>query len=230
MRQEARPTTLIEAPSLYSTNRRNTSRTSNAYKPRFTEQIAQSRLQLARMMDEQLVQSQAIETLRRQLETSNTATRDAQALLRMNQEQQPQNGRMPAPTALPALTPGVISNTPFVPPFATPATGLRTRELHGPGYCHVGSPADPGYAESMRAMFGRDEVDPPRRDPPTVGSSSQGFSSQHPPRTAWQAKAFPHFQAAGSFLPEELIPERLLIDVRSTLARLRSRSLRERLW
>ena len=56
------------------------------------------RLQLARMMDEQLVQNQTIESLRRQLETSNTATRDAQALLRMNQEQQPQNGRMP-PTA-----------------------------------------------------------------------------------------------------------------------------------
>jgi hypothetical protein len=76
------------------------------------------RLQLSRMMDEQLVQNQTIESLRRQLETSNTATRDAQALLRMNQEQQPQNGRMPPPTALPALTPGIISNTPFVPPFA----------------------------------------------------------------------------------------------------------------
>ena len=42
--------------------------------------------QLARMMDEQLVQSQTIESLRRQLETSNNATRDAQAFLRMNQE------------------------------------------------------------------------------------------------------------------------------------------------
>ena len=44
------------------------------------------------------------------------------------------------------------------------------------------------------------------------------------PRTAWQArlgylaKVFPHFQAAGSFLPEKLIPEILLIDERSTLA------------
>ena len=37
------------------------------------------RQQLARMMDEQLVQSQTIESLRRQLETSNNATRDAQA-------------------------------------------------------------------------------------------------------------------------------------------------------
>ena len=83
------------------------------------------RLQLARMMDEQLVQNQTIESLRRQLETSTTATRDAPALLRMNQEQQSQNGRMPPPTA---LTSGVVSNTPFVLPFATPATGLRTRE------------------------------------------------------------------------------------------------------
>ena len=37
------------------------------------------RQQLARMMDEQLVQSQAIESFCRQLETSNNATRDAQA-------------------------------------------------------------------------------------------------------------------------------------------------------
>ena len=168
------------------------------------------RQQLARMMDEQLVQNQTIESLRRQLETSNNATRDAQALL-----------RMPPPTTLPTLTGGIVSNTPFVQPFSTPSTGLRTRELHGPGYYHVGSPADPGYAESMRAMFGRDEVDPQRRDPPSVGSSSQGSSCQPPPknygRSDW-AKAFQHFQAAGSSLPEELIPEILLIDVRSTLA------------
>ena len=37
-------------------------------------------------------------------------------------------------------------------------------------------------------MFGRDEVDPPRRDPPSVGSSSQGSSSQPPPRTTWQVR------------------------------------------
>ena len=78
------------------------------------------RLQLARMMDEQLVQSQAIKSLRRQLETSNTTTRDAQALLRMNQEQQPQYGRMPPPTALPALTPGIIGNTPLSNPSQLP--------------------------------------------------------------------------------------------------------------
>ena len=44
------------------------------------------------------------------------------------------------------------------------------------------------------------------------------------------AKAFPHFQAAESFLPEELTPGIRLIDVRFTLARQRSRSLQERLW
>ena len=60
----------------------------------------------------------------------------------------------------PTLTRGIVSNTPFVQPFSTPSTGIRTRELHGAGYYHVGSPADPGYAESMRAMFGRDELDP----------------------------------------------------------------------
>ena len=43
------------------------------------------RQQLARMMDEQMAQSQNIEALHRQVETSNNATRDAQALLRMNQ-------------------------------------------------------------------------------------------------------------------------------------------------
>ena len=119
------------------------------------------RQQLACMMDEQLAQSQTIEALRRQVETSNNASRDAQALLRMNQEQQQQHERMPPPTTLPTFTGGIVSNTPFVQPFSTPSTGLRTRELHGAGYYHVGSPADPGYADSMRAMFGRDEVDPP---------------------------------------------------------------------
>ena len=44
------------------------------------------RLQLARMMDDQLAQT--IENLRRQVETSNTAVCDAQAPLRLNQDQQ----------------------------------------------------------------------------------------------------------------------------------------------
>ena len=97
--------------------------------------------------------SQTIEELRRQVETSNNA--------RMNQEQQQQHLRMPPPTTLPTLTEGIVSNTPFVQPFSTPSTGLHTRELHGAGDYHVGSPADQGYADNMRTMFGRDEMDPP---------------------------------------------------------------------
>ena len=46
------------------------------------------RQQLARMMDEQLAQNQTIETLRRQVETSNNTTRDTQAVLRTQQKQQ----------------------------------------------------------------------------------------------------------------------------------------------
>ncbi len=49
---------------------------------------------LARMMDEQLAQNQTIETLRRQVETSNNTARDTQAVLRTQQEQQ---SRMPPP-------------------------------------------------------------------------------------------------------------------------------------
>jgi len=44
---------------------------------------------------------------------------------------------------------------------------MRTRELHGPGYYLFGSQADPGYAEQMRAMNGREDEDPQRQDPPT---------------------------------------------------------------
>ena len=124
------------------------------------------RLQLARMMDDQLAQNQTIENLRCQVETSNTAVREAQAALRLNQDQQLQQQRMPPPTTYPTGTVGVISNTPFVPSFSTPSTGMRTRKLHGASYYHVGSLADPGYAEQMRAMYGREEADPPRQDPP----------------------------------------------------------------
>jgi hypothetical protein len=106
------------------------------------------------MMDEQLAQNQ--------VESSNTSAQQAQALLRANQEQQ---SRMPPPNTNPSGgAGGVIGNTPFVPPLSTPSTGLRTRELHGPGYYHIGSPTDQGYAEHMRAMFGRDEMDPPRQE------------------------------------------------------------------
>jgi len=73
---------------------------------------------------------------------------------------------------------GVISSTPFALPFPIPSTGMRTRELYGPGYYHVGSPADAGYVEQMWAIYGREDVDPPRQDPQTSSSSSQGTSSQ----------------------------------------------------
>jgi hypothetical protein len=118
---------------------------------RVTEEVG--RQQLARMMEEQQTQAQTIEALRRQVEASTNATRDAQALFRPNPDQQQQHLRMPPPSTLPTITGGIISNTPFVQPFATPSTGLRTRELHGPGYYHVGSPADPGYIEHMRAVY-----------------------------------------------------------------------------
>ena len=55
---------------------------------------------------------------------------------------------------------------------------MRTRELHGSGYYHVGSPVDTGYAEQMRAMYGREDVDPPREDPPTLASQSAGWQSR----------------------------------------------------
>ena len=66
-----------------------------------------------------VAQTQTIEALRRQVETSNNAARDAQALLRATQEQQQQFLRMPPPSNLPATTTGNIGNTPFVPPVST---------------------------------------------------------------------------------------------------------------
>ena len=91
----------------------------------------------------QLAQNQTIDNLQRQVESSNTALQQAQALLRANQEQQ---SRMPPPNNHPSGAGGVIGKTPFVPPLSTPSTGLRTRELHGPDYYHIGSPADGTYA------------------------------------------------------------------------------------
>ena len=150
-----------------------------------------ARLQISRMMDEQLAQNQTIDTLRRQVESSNTSAQQAQALLRANQEQQ---SRMPTPNTNPSGAGGVIGNTPFMPSLSTPSTGLRIRELHGPGYYHIGSPADQGYAEHMRAMFGRDDMDPPRQEPPrqeqqSMGSSSRGSSSQYTnPNVGWHVR------------------------------------------
>ena len=182
------------------------------------------RQQLARMMNEQLAQTQTIETLHRQVETSNHAARDAQALLRANQDQQQQYLRMPPPSNFPTTTGRIISNTPFVPPFATPSTGLCTRELHGPRYYHVGSPPDPGYEEQMRAMYGvpgRENIDPPRYDPPrrdpqTSGSSSQGTGgSQASQRAVWQSRPG---QDITAFPGSRIIPTRG-IDSRETAYR-----------
>ena len=141
--------------------------------------------------DEQLAQHQTIEALRRQVETSNITAKDAQALLRANQEQQLQQSRMPPPTNYLVGTGGYIDNTSFVLSLSTPSTELRTRELHGPSYYHVGSPADPGYAEQMRAMYGREEVDPPRQDPSRYDPPSYGSSSRESSSQAQNIPAFP---------------------------------------
>ena len=175
------------------------------------------RLQLARMFDDQLAQNQTIENLRRQVENSNTAIRDAQAALRLNQDQLLLQQRMPPPNTYPTGTSDVISNTPFVPSFSTPSTGMRTRELHGASYYHVGSPADPGYAVQMRAMYGREEADPPRQDPPrhdplSYGSSSRGSSSQATPGTGWQSRSD---QGTPAFPSSRIVPKRR-IDTNQT--------------
>jgi len=99
-------------------------------------------------LDEQLAQNQTIDTLRRQVESSNTSAQQAQALLRAYQEQQ---SWMLPPNTNPSGAGGVIGNTPFIQPLSTPSTGLRTRDLHGPGYYHIGSPADQGYADHMQS-------------------------------------------------------------------------------
>ena len=107
--------------------------------------------------------------------------------------------------------PTVTGNTPFVTPVATPSTGLRTRELHGPDYYHIGSPADLGYAEHMRAMFGRDDIDPPRQEPSrqeqqSMGSSSRGSSSRYShPNLGWQSRLG---QGVPAFPGSRIIPTR----------------------
>ena len=59
----------------------------------------------------------------------------------------------------------------------------------------VGSPADQEYAEHMRAMFGRDDMDPPRQEQPrqeqqSMGSSSRGSGSQYTnPSIGWHVRA-----------------------------------------
>ena len=79
----------------------------------------------------------------------------------------------------------------------------------------MGSQADPGYAEQMRAVYGREDVDPPRHDPQTSGSSSQGTSTQSSQRTAWQSRpgqSVPAFPGSRIILLAGSILERLPTD------------------
>jgi hypothetical protein len=163
-------------------------------------------------MDEQLAQNQTIEALRHQVESSNNSACEAQALLRSSQDQQLQHSRMLPPTTYPSGTSGIISNTPFMPPLSTPSTGLRTLELHSPGYYQVGSPADQGYSEQMRAMYGREEVDPPTQDPPTLGLSSRGSGSQASHNIGWQSRPG---QSVPAFPGSRIVPT-CRIDSRDT--------------
>ena len=79
----------------------------------------------------------------------------------------------------------------------------------------MGSPADPGYAEQMRAVYGREDVDPPRHDPQTSGSSSQGTSTQSSQRAAWQSRPG---QSVPAFPSSRIVPTRG-IDSRDTAYR-----------
>ncbi len=122
---------------------------------------------------------------------------------------------MPPPSNLPTSAGENIGNTPFIPPVSTSSTGLRTRELHGPGYYHVGSPADPGTAgrediDSLRYDPPRQDhprYDPPRRDLHASGSSSQGSSSQSNQRSVWQSR---YGQGIPAFPGSRIIPARAM--------------------
>ena len=91
---------------------------------------------------------------------------------------------------------------------------MRTRELHGSGYYHVGSPVDTGYAEQMRAMYGREDVDPPREDPPTLASQSAGWQSR-------PGQSVPAFPGSRILLTRKIDSP---TNEYSSLVRLRSRS------
>ena len=88
---------------------------------------------------------------------------------------------------------------------------LVTLLLCRPCYYHIGLPADQGYAEHMRAMFGRDDIDPPRQEPPrqeqqSMGSSSRGSSSHYSlPNLGWQSRLG---QSVPAFPGSRIIPTR----------------------
>jgi hypothetical protein len=95
---------------------------------------------------------------------------------------------------------------------------MRTRELHGPGYYHIGSPADQGYAEHMHAMFDREDMDslrlePSRQEQQSMGSSSRGSSSQYTnPNLGWQNRPG---QSVTAFPGSRIVPTRR-VDPRDT--------------
>ena len=148
-----------------------------------------ARLQISHMLDEQLSQSQTIDSLRRQVELSNTALQQAQALFRANQEQP---SRMPQPNNHPSGAGGVIGNTPFVPPLSTPSTGLCTRALTITTLVHRQIRGTRNIC--VLCLAGMIFVDLPRQEPPrqeqqSMGSSSRGSSSHYShPNLGWQSR------------------------------------------
>ena len=124
----------------------------------------------------ELAQNQIIEALRRQVETSNNAARDAQAFLRTTQEQQKHNIRT-------------------VVPLAT----IPSSSIHQRGYVQE------SFMVRDITMYGREEVDPPRRDPQTSGSSSQGSSFQSSQRAVGRAG---RVRNAPAFPGSRIVPTR----------------------
>ena len=61
---------------------------------------------------------------------------------------------------------------------------MRQNSTYSSTVCAVMSQ---GYAEQMRAMYDREDLTPPRLDPQTSGSSSQGSSSQSSQRAVCRA-------------------------------------------
>ncbi len=137
------------------------------------------RQQLARIMDEHLTQTQTqtIEVLHRQVETSNNAARDVQVLLRANQDQQQQQQqqhlRVPPASTFPTTTGGIISKLHLYNPLQLHRQGcaqesytVRDITMWAHRICRADT-----VKTLIRTMYGREDVDPPRSDPPTSGSS-----------------------------------------------------------
>ena len=90
---------------------------------------------------------------------------------------------MPPPSIFPITTGSLC------PTFCKSIDRAANKRGNGPGYYHVGSPPDPGYAGQMRAVYGtsgREDIDPPRYDPPR--RDLQTSSSQPSQRAVWQSR------------------------------------------